>query len=211
MPASFTENLRLAMFSSAEDGWAAAMNSNLKKIDTKLSDELDQTKNRIAEVEQQIADRYTDLETSLQTQTSAYINNVSDAQQSTYQQLTQYFETILQPTLESFLSDMNDLIDEIKAQITTTETSRQNAITSISDLSDTIESEFSAVNAQIQAEKVGVDARKEVLENLLNAIKTTLDNHIDNLSNPHEVTADQIGELGDIVKYQQHNEDAAFL
>jgi len=211
MPSGQTEHLKLSTFNSGEDGWAAAMNRNLRVLDSTLATVLKETNLKIAAVEQQIANRYIDLETSLQTQTEAYINNISSAQSASYSNLTDYFETVIQPTLETFLTDMNAITAQIQAALTAAETTRQETNSSISDMFDLINTQFAAVSAEIQSETATVNAAKSELQSLLDSIESALNTHVDNLSNPHEVDADQIGDLGDIIKYQEHEDDAAFL
>ena len=211
MPSSYTPTLKLALFGASEDGWAAAMNANMRRLDSELTAVVNQTNGKINVIEQQIAARYQDLQTSLETQTTEYLSRISRAREETYTQLSQYFATVVQPTLQQFLTDVNDILTSINNQITSAEQTRVATETSVDNMFALIASRFDSIGTRITTESNYVDANKEALESLLNAASAAIDAHANRADNPHEVGGSQLGDLGSVITYQSHPNDAAFL
>jgi len=211
MPSGFTPTLKLALFSASEDGWAASMNANIRRLDTELGAIVDQVNAKIDTIEQQIAARYQDLQYSLQTQTDEYIGRLDAAREDTYDQLRTYFEAVIRPTLNTFLVDIGAITTDAQVQITKGQLAITTTETSISQMFDEINTKFGALLREIQTEAAYVDSNKAALEAKLNEIDAALNAHENDKNNPHEVSASQLLDLGQLILYQPHASDAQFL
>ena len=211
MPSSYTQTLKLALFSASEDGWAAAMNTNLRRLDSELTTVVETVDGKIDTVESQIASRYQDLQVALQNQTDEYLTRISRAREESFTQLSTYFQAVFQPTLVQFLTDISALQQSVTTQITASETTRQATITAVNDMFTEIDSQFAAIQAQMNEEAAVVTANKEALETLLDAVSAAIDSHANNKNNPHEVTGTQLGDLDDTIVYRADPNDAAYL
>ena len=211
MPSAYTPVLKLALFNPSEDGWAAAMNANIRRLDSELDSVVRQVDGRINVVEAQIAARYVDLQESLSLQTTEYLSRVNRAREETYDQLRTYFETVLSPTMVQFLTDVNTIIASTNTQIASSEATREDTEQSVTDMFALINSRFNTIDARIDTESQYVDSNKEALETQLNAASVAIDDHANRRDNPHVVTGSQLGALGTVIIYQSHPNDAEFL
>jgi len=211
MPSGFTPTLELALFAPGEDGWAGTMNHNIRILDAELGTTINQVNAKIDSIELQIAARYQDLEYALQTQTDEYIGRLDAAREDTYNQLRTYFETVIRPTLNTFLTDIGTITTNAQAQIAYGQAAITSTEAAIEDMSDEINTKFGALLAEIQREALYVDSNKAALEADLNKIDAALTAHENDKNNPHEVSASQLLDLGQLILYQPHSSDSQFL
>lgn len=211
MPSGYTPVLKLALFSPSEDGWAAAMNANIRRCDSELASVVSQVGGKIDVVEAQIAARYLDLQNSLSLQTTEYLSKITRAREETYDQLRVYFETVLDPTMTQFLADVNAIAVAADTQIANSEATRVATDQAVDDMFALINSRMESIDTRITIESEAVAVNKEVLEDAINAASANITSHSNDQNNPHEVTGAQLGALGSVIVYQPHPNDAEFL
>ena len=182
---------------------AQVVDDNYNTLDGKIDDEItnrsnadDTLQGNIDTLSGTVSDNYNTLDGKIDTTKQTLEGAISDEETARINA-----DTTLQGNIDTLSGTVTSNYNTLDGKITDEATARGNADTTLQNnidtLSGTVSSNYTTLNGKITDEATARGNADDVLDGKISNNKTSIDNHVADKTNPHEVTKAQVG-LGNV-------------